>query len=419
MCKGDGRRTGRGDARRRGLTLFKLSGSEIRVTGLRRRGNVTLVKNIRRGNQTGWLAAFRFVEYHCIIFHNRCGTDMKLRFFDLSFRTAYAQAKELAMTQREVPLLSPGTLQTEERGGSNFIYRYRYDATGKRITEYLGAADDPATIAKAEQAGDEIADAATMAGYSRDLRRIGFHSTDNSTLVTVAALFNVGIFGNGGILVGTHAFGAILNELGVATAALAMTEDVDLARLTPIQIAGLPTGGFLKLLSATGLPFHPVPQLERKAPPTSFKVRGKKLKLDLLVPAKGAPYEPVAVPELGAHATGLPHFQFLLKQSTQSVLLGRDRIVPVTVPHGGRFCIHKLAVYSMRGGNNTKSEKDLFQATLLAAAIAQEQDFMLTDAIDAMDAGLRKRAKAGARRAIELLGNDHAAAARQLEALAG
>ena len=101
-----------------------------------------------------------------------------------------------------------------------------------------------------------------MAGYSRDLRKVGFHSTENSALITVAALFNAGLFGRGAILVGTHAFGAILNELGVADARIAMTEDVDVARAGPIQIAALPVGGFLKLLTNTGLPFSEVPKLK-------------------------------------------------------------------------------------------------------------------------------------------------------------
>jgi hypothetical protein len=57
---------------------------------------------------------------------------VKLKRFDLSFRTAYAQAKEGALAQREVPLLTPGTLQTEKRGNSRFVYRYRYDCRGAR-----------------------------------------------------------------------------------------------------------------------------------------------------------------------------------------------------------------------------------------------------------------------------------------------
>ena len=343
---------------------------------------------------------------------------MKLKFFDLSFRTAYAQAKELALAQRQIPLLTAGTLQTEKRAGKRFVYRYRYDASGKRVTEYLGPEDDAGTATKVERANAEIREAAILAGYSRDLRKVGFHSTDNSALVTVAALFNAGIFGNGGILVGTHAFGAILNELGVAATSFAMTEDVDLARAGPIQIAALPEGGLLKLLGETGLPFHEVPQLKRKEPPTSFKVRGKKLKVDLLVPAKGEPFKTVAVRELGAHATGLPHLKFLLEKTTQSVLLGRERIVPVTVPHGGRFCVHKLAVYALRGGNNPKSQKDVAQAALLAAAMSQDQEFMLHDAIGAMDKALRSKAKAGARRAIGLLERDYPEAAGLLAALA-
>lgn len=344
---------------------------------------------------------------------------MRLRFFDLSFRTAYAQAKELALAQNEIPLLTPGTLQTEQRKDARFVYRYRYDARGKRVTEYLGPEGVNRTEAKVDRARAEMRDAEILADYCRKLRKVGFYSADNSTQVTVASLFNAGIFGNGGILVGTHAFGAILNELGVEAAPLAMTEDVDLARAEPIQIAALPRGGFLELLTGTGLPFHEVPQLKRRDPPTSFKVRGRKLRVDLLVPAKGEPYRPVPVRELGAHATGLPYFQFLLRDPTQSVLIGRERIVPVSVPHAGRFCVHKLAVYSLRSGkDNPKREKDVFQAALLAAALAEDRDFMLLDAIEGMDKALRAKAKAGAKRALELLDTSHPEAARQLEALA-
>lgn len=342
---------------------------------------------------------------------------MKLTYFDVSFRTAYAQAKDLALAQENVPLLTAGTVQTEDRGNSRFVYRYRYDANGKRVTEYLGPEAAEETAARLAQATDEISEANAISKYSKDLRRVGFHSTDNSTLITVAALFNAGIFSHGGLLIGTHAFGAILNELGVAASRVALTQDVDLARLTRIEIAALPKGGFLKLLLTTGLPFLPVPALDRGEPPTSFKVRGKRLKVDLLVPARGEPYEPVEVPELGAHATGLPHLRYLLEEKLSSVLLGRDRIVPVSVPHPGRFCVHKLAVYSMRSGG-AKSEKDLEQATVLAAVLAGEQNYLLTDAIDATGKSLRSRARAGARRAVEMLDSEYPEAAQLLSTLA-
>jgi len=342
----------------------------------------------------------------------------KISNFDVSLRTVYAQAKELALAQKAVPLPTAGSLQTEERAGGRFVYRYRYDVNGKRIAEYLGALSDAATAAKVEQAKEEIRDQGTIADYSQKLRRIGFHSADNSTVVTVASLFNAGVFGGGGVLVGTHAFGAIINELGVAASPFPMTEDVDVAARS-IELAALPEGGFIELLKQTGLPFHEVPTLKRGAPSTSFKVRGRRLKVDLLVPARGKPYTSVNIPGLGAHAMGLPYLEYLLKATISSVLIGRDRIVPVTVPHPGWFCLHKLALFELRtGSDNPKREKDVLQAAILASALAQDQDLLLAEAIEAMDSKLRSKVKAGARRALALLKEGPAEAVRLLEPLA-
>ena len=344
--------------------------------------------------------------------------SIKLKRFDLSFRTAYAQAKELALTQREVPLHTPGTLQVETRKGSKFVYRYRYDANGKRVAEYVGPEGDKETVAKAEAIADEIRAVSAFADASGNLRKVGFCSADNSTAVTVARLFNAGIFRGAAILVGSHAFGALLNELGYSTH-FPMTEDVDIARANRIEIAALPEGGFLALLRETGLPFQEVPELKRGAPSTSFKVRGRALKVDLLVPSKGEPYRTVKVPELKAHATGLPFLGYLLDGPAQSILIGRDRLVPILVPNAGRFCIHKLAVYALRSGSdNPKRDKDAFQAAALAAALAPEQDFALRDAIGAMDRTLRAKVRPGARRAMQWLGEGHTEAHELLESIA-
>jgi hypothetical protein len=344
---------------------------------------------------------------------------LKIKKFDVSLHTVYAQAKELALAQKAVPILTAGSLQTEKRAGGRFVYRYRYAASGKRTAEYLGPASDAETAAKVEQAREEIRDQAAIGEYSQKLRRIGFYSADNSTVVTVASLFNAGVFGGGGVLIGTHAFGVIMNELGVSASPFPMTEDVDVARAGRIELAALPEGGFLDLLKQTGLPFHEVPTLKRGAPSTSFKVRGRKLKVDLLIPTRGKPYTSVKVPEFGAHAMGLPYLEYLLKATIPSVLIGRDRIVPVTVPHPGWFCLHKLALFELwTGADNPKREKDVFQAAVLASALALDQDFLLIEAIEEMDSKLRSKVKAGVRRALALLKDGPAEAARLLEPLA-
>ena len=346
------------------------------------------------------------MDFISIAFHNELVRPLQL--FDVSLRTAYAQAKELASAQATVSLTSPGSLQVEARGAHRFVYRYRSDATGRRTADYLGPEHEPATLAKVEAANLELDEAALLSGYSRDLRRIGFHGTDNSTLVTIAALFNAGVFAGGGVLVGTHAFGAILNELGVRASPTPMTDDVDLARPRRIELAAVPEGGLLGLLRSTGLPFHEVPQLRRNAPATSFKVRGQKLKVDLLVPAKGAAYAEVPVPELGAHATALPHFGYLLDDPAPSVVMGRDRIVPIVIPHAGRYCVHKLAVYGLRA-DAAKRDKDVQQAAMLAAVLVATQDFLLSEAIEAVNRSLRPKVRAGAAKAVSLLGSDPAA----------
>ena len=139
--------------------------------------------------------------------------------------------------------------------------------------------------------------------------------------------------------------------------------------------------------------------------------------MDLLVPARGEPYRTVELPDLGAHATAIPHLKYLLEAPTHSILLGRDRIVPVAIPDAGRYCVHKLAVYSLRGGNNPKRAKDLQQAALLAVAMTHERDFKLRDAIDALSPSLRRLAKAGARDASAMITGDHVEAADALRAI--
>ncbi len=101
----------------------------------------------------------------------------------------------------------------------------------------------------------------------------------------------------------------------------------------------------------------------------------------------------------------------------RSVLIGRDRIVPVAIPDAGRYCVHKLALYSLRtGSDNPKRAKDVAQAALLAAAMSENHEFLLSDAIGHMDPALRSKVKPGAREAISLLRAHHPDSARQLEA---
>jgi hypothetical protein len=65
------------------------------------------------------------------------------------------------------------------------------------------------------------------------LRKAGFAAADNSAALTIATLYNAGVFSHGGVLVGSHAFGALLNGLGVRMGCFAYS---------PEYVGTLPSG---------------------------------------------------------------------------------------------------------------------------------------------------------------------------------
>ena len=89
------------------------------------------------------------------------------------------------------------------------------------------------------------------------------------------------------------------------------------------------------------------------------------------------------------------------------------------MPHPGRFCLHKLALFALRtGADNPKRQKDVLQAALLASTIAGEQEFLLVDAIKGMDSKMRAKVRPGVARVLALLKDPAFEAAHLLEPLA-
>jgi hypothetical protein len=338
--------------------------------------------------------------------------------FDAPFQVLFSGLCERALGQEALLLSSPGTLVSLEKRGHAYLYWRAYHADGKRRDLYLGREDEAATQEKAEQARARMVEARELADTSRALRAQGYAAADNSAAITLAALFNAGFFRQGALLVGTHAFGVILNTLGVRLRTNYSTEDIDLARYDRIKVALKPDEAFVDLLRSSGLPFLEVPELDLAKPATSFKVRGRKLKVDLLVPGDER-YRSVAIPELGVHATALPYLGYLLEQSTQGVVLGRDHVVPVRIPNAARYAIHKLIVATLRMATAAaKADKDLMQAATVVAVLADRFEDELTSAVRALPARARGRVARSARRAADLVAPQHAAAEDFLRGLA-
>ena len=339
--------------------------------------------------------------------------------FDAPFKVFFSDLAERAMAQSEILQSTPGTIVTLMKKGRPYLYWRVYDAAGRRVDRYLGAQEDPKTEAKLGALRERVAEARALADASLALRKQGYCAADNSAAITLAALFNAGVFGRGAMLVGTHAFGAVLNSLGVRIGARYFTEDIDIARYGAIQLAARPDRAFIEILRDSGLPFAEVPDLDAARPATSFKVRGQKLRVDLLVPGDER-YRAHRVPELKAYAIGLPYLGYLLEEPISTIVLGRDQVIPVRVPNPARYCVHKLIVATLRGGAaSTKQEKDLLQAAVLAAVMTASAADALSSAVDALPRGSKSKAARGAARAAKLVAGTYPAAEDFLESLAG
>jgi hypothetical protein len=276
---------------------------------------------------------------------------------------------------------TPGSLvERSNKQGYRFHARRYYDGDGQQREVYVaGPVGDARANAKADAMREWIGEVKAMAPELRLLGREGFQLADSRTYATLASLHLHGLFQAGAILVGSHAFGVLLNQLGIRAAAY-VTEDVDIARREALALPALPGKSFVDMLRDSGIPFVDVPQLDVRVPSTSFKQRGRsRFHVDLLVPSRDESFPVVEVPELQAHATGLPYLGYLLGATQTATLLSREGACPVRVPLPERFALHKLLVSQLRTG--AKADKDRFQATVLLAALGDRSPGAIAQAL--------------------------------------
>jgi hypothetical protein len=306
----------------------------------------------------------------------------------------FSELESAVAGRREAFLGTPGSLdERSNENGTRFWVRRYSDAAGRRLETYLGTADDPETLVKVNGLRDQIESANAVISQVRLLARAGFVTVDRKAYGTLASLHNHGLFAAGALVIGSHAYGALLNALGVKAVAYS-TEDVDIARREELALPGVPP--FIEMLRATGIRFFEVQQLDHRAASTSFaEPGGSRLRVDLLVPSPNNTYPTVAVPELQAHAKGLPYLAYLLGASQEVPILSPHGAVMVRVPVPERYAIHKLIVSQLRAKTSAKSEKDLRQAATLIEALVERFPGAVEDALGAVPKSASRHIKHG------------------------
>ena len=335
----------------------------------------------------------------------------------LGLQTIYSDVKRRASEQPFVLVGTPGSVGEREVSGRRFFYRQFYDAAGKKRADYIGPVDEVEARERERAVRDVIGVTSGLLADARVLARAGYVRVDSRANAALAPFVNHGLFRAGAVLVGSHAFGASCNELGIRGAQY-RTEDVDIARRSRLAVDG---ATFEEILAESKLELSPILGFDRKRSATSFKTPGRDaLRVDLLAPARGAEPIVVPVPELRAHAMGLPHFDYLLADAVDAVVLGRDGVLPVRVPQPERLAWHKALVSELRSHTSERRTKDLHQSAVLVAALAESEPGALEDAFASLSRTQRaKIAPAAHALASTLAREGHAAGAEVVQSLTG
>lgn len=300
------------------------------------------------------------------------------RALSVVFGELTSEARELG----DVPLRSLGTIAERSNAEGTRYWVLRYSDNGRRREEYIGKVTDPAVQQRIDALRGSLAARRATLGRLRLLSRAGYAVVEKKAFYTLASLHNHGLFRAGAFVVGSHAYGALLNVLAIRAAPY-KTEDIDVARRETLALTK--ASPLMAMLQATGIDFVPVPELDPGRPSSSFKERGRShFRVDLLVPSPTAQETLVPVPELGSHATGLPYLSYLLQASEILPILSTHGMVPVRVPTPERYAVHKLIVSQLRRSTDAKTEKDLHQAAVLIDALADLLPGAVGDAIDAL-----------------------------------
>jgi hypothetical protein len=158
------------------------------------------------------------------------------------------------------------------------------------------------------------------------------------------------------------------------------------------------------MLLESKVPLFPVPALDRKEASTSYATRGRdRLRVDLVVPTQDRTPKVLAVRDLRTHAMGLPHLRYLVAETTHGVVMGRHSVVPVRLPRPERLALHKMLVSQLRNDTSDKRTKDLEQASVLVAVLAEQTPDALGEAFAAVPRSVVERTRRGAERVVARL----------------
>lgn len=316
-------------------------------------------------------------------------------------QTAYAELQELVQVAEALrsPASLTGTVGWKTIKGRRYAYWQFKEIDGRKREYYLGP--DGPQIAAIEHARDQPAPA--LEAVARQARAAVAHGnlpTPAKPFRIVKRFADYQFFRAGGLLVGTHAFLAMGNQLGVAWGEGTRTLDLDFAHAGPGGDVAVALPADLKTdmpdaLKSLEMGFLPALGGSRGFASQYVSEREPDLRIDFLtVPRRKR--DDVHAPDLGVALVPLKFLDYLLEQPGQALLLDAADACLVNLPDPARYGLHKLLVAAERGARHPKYHKDIGQALALIDWHLERAPTLLLDAwrdLTGRGAGWTKRAR--------------------------
>ena len=320
----------------------------------------------------------------------------------VSAQTSYAELQELAQIAEAArsPAFLTGKIAWKTVKGSRYAYWAFKEIDGRKREYYLGP--ESPTIASIERAREQ--GAPSLDAVSRQAAAAvaqGCAPMPPKHFRIVKRLADYQFFRAGGLMIGTHAFAAMGNLLGVAWGSGTRTLDLDFAHAGPsgnVDVA-LPADLDANAHDAlTSLEMGFLPALGGSKGLASQYVSEKEseLRVDFLTPARRSHHD-VQAKALGIALTPLKFLDYLIERPSQAVVLDRADAALVNLPDPARYGLHKLIVAHERGARHPKFGKDILQALALIEWHLERARTSLEDAWDDLarrGSGWTKRARA-------------------------
>lgn len=271
----------------------------------------------------------------------------------------------------------PGAFATKMIKGVEYHY-FQATLPGGRTQIYIGPdSEDVRRLIEARKSGakDVSVDEKMLQRLASQIIAGGVRPVIPDMARMIHRLADCGVFLVGGVLVGTVAFQILGAQLGVSWASEARaTQDVDFASDSNIALA-VPSlqADVPAALESLRMGFFPVPRLSRTEPSTSYAIRGRTLRVDLLTTASQGATTPVFIRRLNAAATPLKYLDYLIEQPNIAVLPAGDPCL-VKVPQPARYALHKLILSQERDLTAAdKRRKDLLQARSMIKLLKEDR----------------------------------------------